>query len=454
MIKILGNLKGNAVVKSGATYSFGIALDQQVNATITITSLNGYFTVNGPLAFTTSNYATPQTVTITAVEDSVLEGIKYDTIIFTGHGTVRKTIAVIDSGMVTANPFLLNWAQEIKVTNEADIATLRASLISEITDGAGFSSLEISPTIVSSAWSGNMHVCSSANLTGYNNIVKATFSILDRLGYTWTNTVYFIFREATPSTKLAFVMQGHISDDATKIEAMINDALADGYDVAFCTLPISSNDNTETNPNITSQSTGGHDQIVSTGLHTAGWNSLKLHMFDKVSALTYLLANYSYTKVCICGNSGGGWTCALWAAIDDRIHVSVPSRGTIPRIFRDATTYPSAGNLNEGDSEQGGGANGVQVRCGSDIYSLYTSYPYMTLYLMGTDNGRRVRINTCPKDSCCFVGYTYSLWKQYVTTLSSSWGGYFDHTYNEVVGEEYHSFQPKDRENILSAFDA
>jgi hypothetical protein len=71
-----------AVTEGGATDTYTVVLTGEPTANVTITpSPNSQLTVSPPnLTFTISNWSTPQTVTVTAVNDAVAEGTHSETI--------------------------------------------------------------------------------------------------------------------------------------------------------------------------------------------------------------------------------------------------------------------------------------------------------------------------------------------------------------------------------------
>jgi hypothetical protein len=81
-----------AVTEGGATDTYTVVLTGEPTANVTITPTPGsQLTVSPPnLTFTISNWSTPQTVTVTAVNDAVAEG--------THNGTITHAAASTDPG--------------------------------------------------------------------------------------------------------------------------------------------------------------------------------------------------------------------------------------------------------------------------------------------------------------------------------------------------------------------
>jgi hypothetical protein len=102
------------VTEGGATDSYTMVLNAQPTADVTITISQGSQVTTSPtqLVFTTANWATPQTVTVTAVDDALVEGSHSGTITHTAAGGnyagiaiagVTATITDNDSGSVVVS---------------------------------------------------------------------------------------------------------------------------------------------------------------------------------------------------------------------------------------------------------------------------------------------------------------------------------------------------------------
>ena len=94
------------VTESGVTDTYTVVLNSQPTATVTI-SVSGNSQVSaspGALTFTTANWNTPQTVIVTAVNDTLVEGTHTGTIThtasgggFTGVSIANVTVTIIDN---------------------------------------------------------------------------------------------------------------------------------------------------------------------------------------------------------------------------------------------------------------------------------------------------------------------------------------------------------------------
>lgn len=89
----------------------------------------------------------------------------------------------------------------------------------------------------------------------------------------------------------------------------------------------------------------------------------------------------SYTKFHMVGLSGGGWTAAVYAALDERLATTIQIAGSEPLEFW----------------------NGVSDAAEQTSPGLYTIAAYRDLYLMGTSNGRREIQILNRGDNCCFM---------------------------------------------------
>lgn len=76
-ISILFDPSSNGITK-GTSRAYGIVLDEAPSSDVTVSfsATNSYVTFSSSLTFTTSNYNTPQAVTISATADGIVEGKK------------------------------------------------------------------------------------------------------------------------------------------------------------------------------------------------------------------------------------------------------------------------------------------------------------------------------------------------------------------------------------------
>jgi len=337
------------------------------------------------------------------------------------------------------------WQDEIHIDNVSDVSTLRASAINFVMNGG--STLDALTPTVTNGYTGVMHICNSSNITGFSSIDRLVYAKNDRQGFTWTNRAYLLHTSSgSPKNKLVINIQGHISDSSSAHETWMSELLAAGYDVLFCALCIASNDNTETNPNITLQSTSGHDQILTSGLAISGYSGLDLYLFDKCSSITYLES--SYDEIYCCGISGGGWGTTLLMALHTSITRGVCDRGTMPASFKDGGVVNS-----EPDYEQGG-TMFLSGRSGNDCFAFYTAHSYMDLYLMNSASGRRFKLLNHVVDTCCFEGTSFECWANTIINKAYQLGGVFEQATDTDVSRATHAYSTWDRSEMLDFFNA
>jgi hypothetical protein len=330
------------------------------------------------------------------------------------------------------------WQQEIHITSESSANTLRATLIASVFNGGGLPT--ISPTVTTGV-SGNAHICALANITNKTSVDKLSFATTDVDGFTWTSVAYRIYTSATPNGNLIINCQGHISDTPSAHESFMSQALALGFDVLFVAPAISSNDNTETNPTVTSQSSTGHNQMLTGGLDRVGYNPVGLFFFDKISAVNHLAGDY--TDIYFCGISGGGWSAVYMGAMDTRITKAVSVRGYMPRSFK-----PTEFTV---DFEQGVSMI-TSVNCGPRQFANHSAISFIDMCLMATTDGRTFHGYTNRWDDCCFAGVTFYYWREQIQAQAATWGGEFWHEVDLDTGNAVHKYHQDDMDYILGVF--
>ena len=108
-----------SVAESGSTDTFTVVLDAEPasDVVLTITSSDtGEATVNSPLTFTSANWDTPQTVTVTGVDDDIIDGTVTSTL----------TIAVDDSNSDNDFDSVVNQTVSVSTTDD-DVCLLYTS---------------------------------------------------------------------------------------------------------------------------------------------------------------------------------------------------------------------------------------------------------------------------------------------------------------------------------------
>ena len=326
-LSIFVNPKITPILK-GSARSFAIVLDEAPSSDVTVSfsSLNSYVTFGASLVFTSGNFNIAQTISITAVQDGLVEGYKEETITCTPSGggyssPLSFNINIADSGINYDYLRKKQW-YGTHVTQASDITTLRASMIDFIFNGNGLP-IDAVPDRITSSYSGLMGQFQTSVLTGVTRIDSLEFDFTDPAAGVWTSKVFHIITSATAKNICVIVHGGHSSELYHK--ECIQDLLDNGFDVMYCFQPVTFQ-NTTTLAGITT-GVQGHQDIITVGLETVTFNPWEIFMYDKVMGLNYLDANYSYSTYYGTGCSGGGSMIKTLQAIDTRISRVVSVRG-------------------------------------------------------------------------------------------------------------------------------
>lgn len=444
-IQLHGDLNTVPVIKTGSVVmGVSLASAPTSNVTVTFDSVNDYFTHTASLTFTTSNWATPQTITITGVNDVSTFGLRKDTLTVVASGggydgvSGSYNVNVYDSGLDKKFLTGFRWINEISI-NSGNRAAKRQAFRDRIFP-SGYPS-NASPSAITVGYTGSqVHNMLRVNLTGYSSIDRLTYTRLDGQGYTWTHIVYH-FKQASP-VGLFIIHSGHGSEGGTTAEDMTNRTLSEGYDVLVCAMPISTGcENTENNPNVSSAGSGtaNHNTILSGGLDSASYLPLQLFFFSTIEALNYLDQNYSYSDYYAAGLSGGGWSVTLLAALDyQRIAKAFCVRGMKPRSFNvtPEIVFPA-------DYESGAAVSNSGLR----VYQVFTDFPYMDIFLMTN----AYYLITHPNDPEVTVGgYSHKIWKEKLQQRAAQVGSSYELFLNTEAGETAHAYQPTERDYIFT----
>ena len=458
-VSILFDPSTNPIIE-GAGKSFGIRLDEipSSDVTVSFTAQYGYVTLSSSLTFTTANYFTPQSFTITGVDDGTVNGSKVEkiTISTSGGGYSASKIFYInvtDSGLDSQFISGFNWRRHIKVTDVSSIATKRAAMIAYIFNGAGLPT-DDTPDTDASYTSGSILNDAFGGFTGYTSIRKLTWIKVDVDGYNWTQTNYLFIKSG--ATKCVFVCRGHGSEEGGV--TIVNEMLAAGYSVLYSGMPVTLGDNTETNPTITGTGVNAHNDMRAGGLDRVGYSPLELFFYDKICALNYLDANYSYDDYYITGASGGGWTSAMLMAMTERFSRGVHVRGFKPAYFYNGFTVTAQlGTLTVTDEtittardyEQYAGNSTSAARVEGFYFNTCTFFDIM---IMAGSSGRTNHYSHHAADACCHNKFTFNLWKDYIKSFASTLGSGFDLTLSTNASYTTHGWNVNDRAIIASEF--
>jgi hypothetical protein len=124
-----------------------------------------------------------------------------------------------------------------------------------------------------------------------------------------------------------------------------------------------------------------HDDMFSTISLRSG-SPLKFFLEPTAGVLNYLEGEFAYEDYSMVGLSGGGWTTAVYAALDPRIKLSVQVAGSMPLYLQKPTP--------QGDAEQ-------------TLDDFYRIAGYPDLYVLGSaGTGRRQVQILNRRDTCCF----------------------------------------------------
>ena len=195
---------------------------------------------------------------------------------------------------------------------------------------------------------------------------------------------FYHFHPEVPSSRLVIVHQGHSDTlDETGADRAIEYFLAQGAEVLAFFMPLYGE---YTGP------ASSHDEMVlaayADGAHEALDRHPLAYFFEPVIAgIGYMEDSYGVTDIAMTGVSGGGWTTALYAALDPRVTVSMPVAGSLPNYLR---TQTDLGDYEQYDRE------------------LYALVGYLDLYVLGGWGEGRSQLQVLNRyDSCCFWGLRY-----------------------------------------------
>jgi hypothetical protein len=199
--------------------------------------------------------------------------------------------------------------------------------------------------------------------------------------------VAFHYHPSSPSGKCIYVSHGHghFTQGVGGLSNMIQAALTAGHGVV-CGHMVCERDpyDSNTEPEWDDPPSAGH---VWLGNNAVRASYIGVHLELPIACMNLLS---SYSNFAIVGLSGGGWTAAAVAALDQRFSACYPIAGTAPMWLRmDGSS---------GDVEQ-------------KEHYWYELFPYPHQYQAACSGGRRLRFVCNEEDNCCFGPNQYSqLW--------------------------------------------
>lgn len=458
-ISILFDPSTNGITK-GTSRSYGIVLDEVPSGDVTVSfsSANSYVTFSSSLTFTTSNYNTPQALTISATSNGIVEGKKIDTITLTpsggGYSSAKSfSLDICDAGLDRQFVSGFNWKRFIDITQVSDISTKRASLINYVFNGNGLPTQD-TPTTDAAHTSGAIFNDAFGLFSGYDSITKQTWVKADVDGFNWTQTTYHFIKNT--ADVCVFVCRGHGSE--LYAVNVINQLLAAGFSVMYSGMPVTLTDNTELNPTVTSTGVSAHNSIKTGGLDRVGYCPLELFFYDKISGLNYLDTNFSYTDYYITGCSGGGWTTSLLMAMTERFSRGVHVRGIKPPYFYSGffvssqlgfltVTDESISTARDYEQYAGNTTSGARVE---EFY--FNTCTFFDLFIMAGSGNRVNHYTHHAADDCCHNKFTFNLWKDYFKTYANNLESGYDLTLETNASYINHGWNTNDRAIIASVF--
>lgn len=205
------------------------------------------------------------------------------------------------------------------------------------------------------------------------------------------------------NTCLAIYHQGHANPEDVFQKDMLDALTEKGCDVLTLDMPIMGK-----NPRPTVNTKHGplnlfsHDYLA---LVELPHHHLRLYMEPIRASLDYATSLKTYSKVVMLGISGGGWSTTLYAALDERIQVSVPVAGSLPLFLMTITPTELAADFEFVHPD------------------LMSRISYPDLYVMATDGGRKQTQMLNRFDDCCFAGTASSVYAMTVAKASAKLGG-------------------------------
>lgn len=300
----------------------------------------------------------------------------------------------------------------IKIQNESDIMDKRTKLIQYIWKQNEFPYDKMPSNIENNIVDENY-----ADLQNLKTIDKITTSMENGV-----DSYAYLFLADTGNNKLVIYHQGHDGGFVLG-KKTIQYFLNEGYSVLAFSMPLLGM-NTQPVvdlPNLGKLRLETHDDLKF--IESDELSPIKFFVEPVALSLNYVGQNHNFDSYYMTGISGGGWTTALYSALDPRIDKSYPVAGSVPTYLR----FNSPENM--GDYEQ-------------MLPSLYSIADYLDLYIMGS-YGEEEQLQIFNRyDPCCFSGTGYTTYeddvKQTVSDLGKGKFGIFldENNKNHSISDE------------------
>lgn len=362
----------------------------------------------GTLTFTTSNYATPQDVTVTVTNDATdTSGIEVRPMLVRCSSTSDNDY-IMDSVIVGIKTFDNFYSVNAVLAQDTAINSLKKI------NGKGLDSLRIQLT--KTLWGRYSLPTQSAAVS--NPSYSGTYKILDasltsackELSYSNSFFSYkaYLFEPTAPQNgKVVYYTDGHFS---TATEGghvpLLDSCLGRGYVVVYMPM-LGYFGSTQYLTPVSQIHTINPQTYISSP-------ALSHFLNGYIAFMNYCESTYSPAESVIMGLSGGGWAATVMGAIDPRIDRIISMSGTQPSYVNWYNGF--------GDFEQGFSAVSPSI-----INSFYNeSGRYLDIYTLCAYQRRYVQIQAI-YDPCCFGGKFYQTWIDKTSQTVARVGGYYKH---------------------------
>ncbi len=241
---------------------------------------------------------------------------------------------------------------------------------------------------------------SPAHLKFGRRLAEITRSEVEALRYNYEHITgydgetYFISRQKH-SDCLVIYHDGHHDGVVGAVDdggiETINQSLTVGCDVLYAPMPVLGAVHDAISGNTKFGKIKMRNSHTNLGLFSdSRFNAMSMMLDHVRGGLNFVVARNEYSTIAMAGLSGGGWTTTVYAALDDRIGLSMAVAGSLPMAFR------SVDPRNWGDWEQ-------------HEPGLMSIADYSDLYLLGSAADREAYLVFNEFDRCCFGGSGISI---------------------------------------------